>query len=938
MLNKARYIFTLILLASGFFLMTAAPSLKEKKNLEEVHNSLYYSSRAEDLLNSNSYEAAKREIDEGLKHYPDDPELLYLNGRYYYDAHRDLQKARYNLVKTLQEADHHWAARRMLIDVEDDSRHYSSAICYINELLEQQPYDRDLWRRKIGLYDKMGNKVEAEAALERLSRIYPNDSVVKRELSLLHRENWNKRLSTTTLGERAATLEGYMNQEPDNLDYYQELSDVYIKMGDYDKALNTAKRGLVRYPGNGWLVQRVANLMSENGLYTRALMFLKENRVGGRPYENAMREAANDARLRDAYDIHGRLYAETGDRDALNYLLNTSLTRGYYEDALEYLREAYKLEGRTMDLLLKEYDLQKRAGNTKQVQRLLRELFTINPLDDDIREEYIAMQIQLANIDEEQQDWRGAYDMLTIATNSMEPGSDQWIVTTSRKISLLGQMGELAEAKELAVAASDEDPSSRHRFMSAYEAMEIKHIKDLIEDERYRDALDSAEELLNLYPESEYALRACINMSQTLKMNDLFYKYAQEGYEKYPDQAYFAIKEAVALQQQKRYADALAILTPMKRGELYPNQQLINPFCGVTEDFALMLIKDKMPDLAIDQIDLALQYDPENQGLKYLKGIAYEQLKDYKKAYDLQRNNYNPSNAEQAEWEEHMRYLRYRSFDNHLDVSYTSAYYDTRNEDLASVGHIYSLASVGYNHKWKYTTLGGTVNYKATDGYTILGEYEKGGAALEGILQWDQIWRHSWSTSASVSMGGRYFNKFGANISATKGLDKGWSVGGKLSYRYTQPILLYNGHNGWRGEQKSRHMIMLGPRASKDWERVSLHLGVDAIALDFANFYYNASVMGKFFVKDDAVTSISVLAGVGSFPEIEFFDQFTMNGITNMNANVGIASAILLTKNLIFTIAGNWNTYYSPRFTNEGNAVDSYRNIYSVTGGLNIVF
>ena len=144
---------------------------KKMKDIEEVHNSLYYSERAQDLEDANSWEAAKREIDEGLRHYPDDPELLYLNGRYYYYANRDLQKARYNLVKALQESDHHWGARRVLIDVEDDSKHYSSAICYINELLEQQPYDRDLWRRKIALYNKMGNKVEAEAALERLSRI-----------------------------------------------------------------------------------------------------------------------------------------------------------------------------------------------------------------------------------------------------------------------------------------------------------------------------------------------------------------------------------------------------------------------------------------------------------------------------------------------------------------------------------------------------------------------------------------------------------------------------------------------------------------------------------------------------------------------------------------------------------------------------------------------
>ena len=742
-------LFLISILFSGLICHDSAYAAKNET--QEIHDNRYYSSRADELANSNSWEAAKSIIDEGLKYYPDDPELRYQNGRYYYYAQNDLQRSRYNLTRALQESDHHWGARRLLIDVEDDSKHYSSAICYINELLEQQPYDRDLWRRKIALYNKMGNKVEAEAALTRLARIYPNDTVLKRDLSLLNRENWNKRLSTTTLAERAATVEGYMNLDPDNFDYYQELSDIYIKMGDYDRALNTAKRGLVRFPGNAWLVQRAANLMSEQGLYTRALMYLKEHRMGGNVYYNTMREAANDARLRDAYDIHGRLYAETGDRDALTYLLNTALTRGYYDDALEYLKESYRLEGRTMDLLMKEYELQKKNGNVNQTRRLLRELFAINPLDDDIREQYIPMQLQLATIDEEQNDWKGAYEMLSIASNSMEKGSDQWAAAISRRINLLGMMNNMDEAKALATEASVEDPDNRGRYLSAYEDIVNRKLKQLIEDERYNEALDLAEELLAAYPDSEVAIRGCINMSQTLRHNDEFYKYAELGYEMFPDQPYFIIKQAVALQQQHHYAEALNLLQPQKIGELFPNQQLINPFAGVTEDFAGMLIKDHMPDLALEKLNIALMFDPDNKGLKYLKGIAYEQLKDYELAYEFQSRNYNPSNAEQAEWEEHMRYLKYRSLKNRIELSYTGAYFDSRSEDLSTIGHLYSIASVSYSHLWKTTTITGGLNYKATDGYVMYGETEKGGTSFEVFGQWDQIWKHSWSSSLSAS-------------------------------------------------------------------------------------------------------------------------------------------------------------------------------------------
>ena len=926
------------------FLFLVAPfatpqAFAKKGDNDEFHTSLYYSSRAEDLENANSWEAAKKEIDAGLEHYPDDPELRYLNGRYYYHARHDLTKARYNLVRALQESDHHWGARRLLVDVEEDSKHYSSAICYINELLEQQPYDRGLWRRKIALYNTMGNHVEADAALERLARIYPNDTTIRRELSLLHRETWNKRLSNTNLAEQASTLEGWINQEPENLDYYLELSDIYIKMGDYDKAASAAKRGLVVHPRSPRLVQRVASLMSEQGLYTRALMYLKENRVGGRLYENAMREAANDARLRDPYDMNGRLYNQTGDKDALTYLLNTALTRGYYDDAVVYLADAYRLEGRTTDLLLKEYELQKRMGYKGQAEILLKELFAKNPLDGGLKDEYIAMQLELANIDEEQQDYEDAYDRLTLASEQMEVGSDAWAAAISRRIGLLGILGRDDEARRLYGSASVDDPIRRKRFANAYEEIISKKIKQLIEDERYAEALKMAEELLSTIYDSETALRACINMSQTLKKKQDFYKYAQKGYDFFPDQPYFIIKQAVALQEQDRYIEALNILNPQKPGEDYPRQQLINPFAGVTEDFAVMLIHNKMPDLAIYRIDMALDYDPDNTELKYLKGLAYEQLKDFKQAYDLQSRNYNPSNAEQRDWEEHMRYLKFRSYSNRLDISYTSAYYDTRDEDLASVGHMYSLASLAYSHLWKRHTMTLQTNYKASDGYNAIGGYESGGIGLEGILQWDIILNHRWSMMINGSYGTKMFNKFGGNLSFTVDVGRGWGLSLKGGFRRTLPMYLYDHHEGeWIEGYKRYNLFMVSPSVEKSWEKVKLTANVDLISLDLTNFYYNTTLKGKFFVNDDNISSVSALIGFGSFPELTFFDQTTMNGITNMNAMVGVEGIYLITKNLYIGVGGTWNTYYNPSFTNDGYAVDSYRNIYSVNVSLHLAF
>ena len=906
---------------------------------DERHTSRYYASRAEDYESANAWEAAKREIDQGLEYYPDDPDLRYLNGRYYYYAQRDLPKARYNLIKAIQESDHHWGARRVLIDVEDDSKHYSSAICYINELLEQQPYDRDLWRRKIALFNKMGNRVEADAALERLSRIYPNDTIIRNDLAMRTRQNWNKRLSSSTLAERANNLETWINNDPNNLDYYIELSDIYIKMGDFDKSLNTAKRGLGVFPGNSKLVQRSANLMSEQGLYTRALMFLRENRVSGTVYENMMREAANDARLRDPYDITGRLYATTGDRDALTYMLNTSLTRGYYDDALVYLQEAYKLEGRTNELMLKEYELHKRMGNENQARRLLQELYFKNPLDGGLREEYIAMQMELANIDADNEDWEGAYDRLRIVSGILDVDSDEWAAVISRRIAILGKLGELEEARRLYGEASVDNPAMRKRFASAYEDIISKRIKGLIEEERYGTALEEAQGLLSVIYDSEVALRACINMSQTLKLNDLFHQYAQLGYDYYPEEPYFIVKQALALQQQDRFAEALALLNPQKPGDLYPSPMLINPYSGVTQDWAILLMHNKMPDIAIERLDDALVYDPDNTELLYLKGLAYEQMKDFGKAYNYQSKYYNPSNAELGDWNEHMRYLRFRGYSNRIDASYTSAYYDTRTDELASVGHMYSLAHLAYSHIWKKTALTLQLGYKGSDGYRQLGINEEGGVGIETTIQLDQTLGRHWAMMLNATYGTKLFNKYGGNLGFTYSASRGWSFGLAGGYRYTLPMYLYDqDDSGWREEYKRYHMFDIKPSIEKAWERIILNGTVDLISLDLINFYYNVGLKGKFFINQDNISSVSVITGFGSFPELTFFDQTTMNGITHINAMVGMEFLYLLTKNLFVGVSGAWNTYYNPSFTQDGYAVASYRNVYTINASIHVAF
>lgn len=923
-----------------FLLITGVITAGSKNEVETKHNPRYYARRAENLEQAGNWEAAKREIDTGLELYPSDPDLRYLNGRYYYYSKNDLNKARYNLIKAIQENDDHYQAKRVLVDVEDDSKHYSSSICYINELLEFQPYDRDLWRRKIALYNKIGQHQEADEALQRLARIYPNDTIIRRDLANRNRENWAQRLQKSTLSDAATDLESWIDIDPTNLDYYLELVNIYYKLGQIERAIGTANRGLEHFKGNQTLITKAASMMAELGNYTRALSFLRAHKSTGKLYNQLLKETADDNRAHDPYESNGRLYATTKDNDALIYLVNTSVVRGYYPDAIEYLNEAYKRFGERPDLLMKQYGLEKRFGNEKKALAVLEKLFKASPRDPEIRDEYIDMILALVDHDVETEQWDEAARHLDRVLSLISPSSDKWANLISRKINILGHLNQLEAARKLYLESVGLSPANRDRFSYAFQEVAAGRIKTLVENEEYERALLEAEDLLEMAPDSEAALRTCINMSQTLGRTDLFHKYALMGYDKYPNSPYFIVKEAVALQQQGKDVEALELLRPDKYQDEYVNPQLLNAYAGMSTEYATLLLQNHMPEQAMERIDTALYYDATNKDLLYLKGIAYEQLHDYAKAWEYQMKYYNPNNAEQADWYQHMRYLKWRSYPNRISAEYNAAYFDSTNDDLTTIAHMYSIGSLTYSYFGARDTYTGKLSYKGVDGhYNEIKNYESGGFGVELMGQWDHVFNNRWSGFVNASYGTKYFNLVGANVGAAWNLPKNWTLTGRLGYRFTSPTYIVSKKNAEDIYYRRYSVFLLTPGVQKTWgERIVTAASLDLIGMQ-TGFYYNVGLKGKIFVNNDNVSSVGVNLGFGSFPELAFFDQTGLSTLSKTNAMVGLEGMYLVTNNLALSLSGAWNTYYYPvRLHFDEPMVDSYRNVFNINLGVHVAF
>ncbi len=79
------------------------------------------------------------------------------------------------------------------------------------------------------------------------------------------------------------------------------------------------------------------------------------------------------------------------------------------------------------------------------------------------------------------------------------------------------------------------------------------------------------------------------------------------------------------------------------------HQDVIKSFAVVSEKYGNQLIKNSQSQEALDVLNNALKYMPDNKDLKYTKGLAFEKLKQFDSAYVYQKN-FQPSLLELKEF------------------------------------------------------------------------------------------------------------------------------------------------------------------------------------------------------------------------------------------------------------------------------------------------
>ena len=892
-----------------------------------------YFQKANKLFKQQKWNAGKVFIDQGLAESPLDGDLLMLEGKYYHMKGNN-DEARHRLMKALRLDPNNVDAKQILVNVEMQSKHYSAAICYVNELLEVNPYWKGLWRKKIDLYVLQGNEVEAQRLLKRMSQIYPEDAQWQNEYRTRLENDINTLKKSGNVDAALDKANELLKLQGNTESAYTEIIGTFLSSGDKENALRYTNRGLSNFPGNVGFVRKKASILADMGQLNEALLYLKAN-MRGKPsltsmYNGLLLENARFQNQSDPYVLYGKIFERnSGNREALTYLLNTSLSRGYYTDAIYYIGRAKDVQGESKEILYKEFMLYKVMGHVSKSDQILVKLYTDYPNDEDIKNLYIDFQYKYAKslirdgqsgvalapllfileqpnsdyIEPAMQSLFNAYMNLGRTERALELADSlismypDNINNYFKKVSVLLALDEPILAMDLyEVLLDGMDDEERNIHIIGYEEVALEFAKQLIDKGHRIEAFEIIDRILEINPYSELGYNYGLNNS--FKTRDLaaFLDYGERAVYAHPSSVHFATKYAEGLFLTGNLKAADSIISPLYRR--YPYNDAI---AGIKTEIALVecksLYKQKRGDSLVTLTTYLLGYNPESSELFYYKGLWHEINGDFDSAYYIQ-SQYIPSPLEEKAFFNHLRWLRNKSYKNQITFSHMRSRF---GEHWAISGISYLEYTRFQNSKNTFTARAHYAGREYGAGFLIQGEYFR-------------VLEKGWYFDLKGGYGTRYFPESIAGVNIFKGINKEIEFQLGLGYRNLPNV--YSLINAVAG-------------ISKQWENIWLN-GKLNLYVESQRSFYNVLVDSRFHLFTEGRSYIQAMASVGTIPEIGALNLSLYQTWNATNIMVGFGVRHLFTSRMSGGVMGNWhNIKMNPTH---------YQNLFNITLQVNYSF
>lgn len=923
-----RYTVTVVLVVLGAVTFSLSNCYAQQNNTERQKETLFkfktpgqYADQIEQLFAQHRWNRGKEVLDDALEKWPHDPNLHYLAGIFWWNA-KNPDKARFHLVKCVSINYNHVDAKQMLVNVEEATGNYSSAICYINELLEVNPYWKGLWVRKIDLYKKLGNYEEANILLKRLREIYPNDAQLVAGHYELLESAYIQAKNNNDYDEEESALKDMVKINPRETDYQLAYANILIERGQFVEAVD-ALFGAINYnPGNVDLNKKLTDLLMVIGNNMGAISFLADQlRINPSPelqalYDRIVEASAYIRKDADSYNLYTRAYNRSHNSEALDYLLSESFRRNYYDDCIHYISEARKRRKDAPNLWLMEYEVYLRSNHPDMAAKTLEMAEAKYPKEYDINIAANRARMREAADYMNEEAWGKAIPILEkihsycvddemmantvrrlatcyINKNEFEKAREilkeklryepEWVVT-SDYANLLAKEGRLDESLDLIYREflKTKDTTARKALTAAYEERAIPYIKSLMQEGSSPKALRVCDNLLSLDPDNYWALRYAIQASPTPEL------YMAKAYSVYPNDVYFQQKEATRLSLAGEDNAALSILRPLLKD--HPGDTLLKgAYADVSERLAFKLMKQRDYERAAIVLDSALRQNPTNASLRYDRGIIYEKQKIWDSAFVFQ-SAYRPALLEEKEYLARMNTLLNKRYKNTIEVGYDWLRFS--DSDVKN-----GIAEAGYSRSWKQNTLGVKVYYTGRAGFEASEDNkpESGGRGYRFDVDYTRELGSRWTGNAILSYGTKYFPKFAANVDLTYHATDNWDFGGGALFR-----------------SMADTSQMYGVNLAATWQSGHFMAGTKLTGGSFHSKLFGSGLLrGRYYIYEDGKTFIEAQCGAGSAPELTFSDLYYAPGIYNhLNSFVSLGANWLIVPGLSVNVSASWNTLY----------------------------
>lgn len=882
------------------------------------------------------WENGKVILDNALDKYPNDSDINTLAGKYYHHIGNQ-DKARYHLLKAINVFNDNVDAKQLMVNVETEAKRYSSAICYVNELLEINPYWRGLWRKKIELYKLQGNEIEARRLQERARHIYPEDTVIKADYLYGLEKEASEKYKNGNFEEAIELQKTLLREQPDKVNSYISLANSYLKSNNSNQALAYIDQGLLQFPDNGELLNKKAGILAENEQYNLLLPFLERNDLGSQ-YGYYLQRAAQHSKAQQPYYYYGKIFDRNpGDTEAFNVMFSHHIANQDYDEALLVLNRHRNVRGNSKELYLREKRVFQLMQNKSRHDGLTKQLMALYPYDSDIQDAYVLVILDEAKNNMAEMRYAQAiplwYEVMEYGDTELKKTAQNSLLNAYQQIKAYPEAQKTID--NMLTADPDNidlhlkrsqlyfEQKNYHHALQAYEhvidsensekkdwylvgygEMMSMIMKESMEKYYYNEALRYANRWLEHDPKNYTALRHAVNLSFKLRREDVL-SYALKGREAYPDDVFFLVKIAelrnTDVSQLEKISDLLK--TEIKNNPYHPD--LININSEVAENYGLHLIKQDKSLEALEMINEALAYSPDSKSLKYIKGIAFEKLKQHDSAYYYQ-SFYEPHPREAKQFYSHLDYLDSKQKKNEFGISHLRS----RFGDNQAITTISTAEYSRFSGKDIFTARIHYAGRETGKGFQIQGE-------------WHRAWSEKTSTKIDVAWANQFFSKLVANASVYRYFESLKNIELELGLGYRELDTTFS-----EASLESNKMYNLVFGTTKEWESFRLNFRFNNFLLD-NTWFYNANIDARYYVFSPK-SYITAMAGAGTSPEVDLINYQLYNRFSDLNTMVGAGFSHLVYKTVTVGALGTWYNFPT--------SSERYRNLYNLYLNVNVAF